>query len=356
MYGDEFFDDLRQFLPHVERIKFLGGEPFLAAETLRVMELLVEMGLAPRCHVTTNGTQWSPRVERILAMLPVDSASVARRATVSTYESIRIGSSWDTVQRNLDRFQAQAEARGTDLTVTFCLMTSNWREFAAFCRAADERGIGCAVNVVAHGPRTSASTGCRRRRWPQQWWCAASTRWPPPKATCSPWSRATWDGELAKLRAVLPTMQAHEAVPGLDDRPMNPGTTPRSPGPRNCGAGIARHETGARGAALAAEHLGSEPATLQLDADGMTAWADLRVEALGSPVEGLAGVHAWSLVDILTEAMGPLDGLGTLTQEDDIGAYRVRFADGRVLQVVTVSDIADDGAITGITASLGWKP
>jgi MoaA/NifB/PqqE/SkfB family radical SAM enzyme len=130
-------------------VKFLGGEPFLAAETLRVMEMLVDANPEARCHVTTNGTQWTPRVERILDMLPVDVAVSVDGATAETYESIRQGSSWDTVQRNLDRFQEIAARKGTDVTITFCLMTANWHEFAAFCRMADARGIGCAVNTVS---------------------------------------------------------------------------------------------------------------------------------------------------------------------------------------------------------------
>ena len=31
VYDDAFFADLRPFLPHLRRVKFLGGEPFLAA-------------------------------------------------------------------------------------------------------------------------------------------------------------------------------------------------------------------------------------------------------------------------------------------------------------------------------------
>ena len=67
VYDDRFFADLDAFLPHLEQVKFLGGEPFLASETLRVMDRLVALGLSPQCHITTNGTHWTPRVERILA-------------------------------------------------------------------------------------------------------------------------------------------------------------------------------------------------------------------------------------------------------------------------------------------------
>ena len=48
VYGEAFFEDLRAFVPHLERAKFLGGEPFLAGETLRIMELMVDEGATAR--------------------------------------------------------------------------------------------------------------------------------------------------------------------------------------------------------------------------------------------------------------------------------------------------------------------
>ena len=68
-YGDAFFEELASFLPHLTSIKFLGGEPFLASETLRVMEMLVEGGHRPKIHVTTNGTQWDEQIEHYVSAL-----------------------------------------------------------------------------------------------------------------------------------------------------------------------------------------------------------------------------------------------------------------------------------------------
>ncbi|MCB1007210.1 MAG: radical SAM protein [Acidimicrobiales bacterium] len=148
VYDERFFDDLRDFIPHLKQVKLLGGEPFLAAETLRVLDLLVEVGTDATIHVTTNGTQWTPRAERVLDALPIDIAVSIDAATRATYESIREGASWDDLTRNLDLFAEKARQRGTWLSITFCLMTLNWHEFAEFCWMADDRGINCDVNTV----------------------------------------------------------------------------------------------------------------------------------------------------------------------------------------------------------------
>lgn len=150
VYDDAFFAELDEFLPHLEHVKFLGGEPFLAVETLRIMERLVELGLTPRCHITTNGTHWTPRVERILEMLPVDIALSLDAATPDTYHSIRVGSNWETVMENLGRFVAHADEFGTEVGLTYCLMEPNWLEFGRFCRMADDLGLLCTVNTVTH--------------------------------------------------------------------------------------------------------------------------------------------------------------------------------------------------------------
>lgn len=221
VYGDAFFDELRQFIPHLRRIKFLGGEPFLASETLRVMDLLAEMQADVRVHATTNGTQWSPRVERILDMLPVDVAVSLDASTRSTYESIRLGASWDDVQTNLDRFQERAARRGTDVTVTFCLMAVNWQDFFGFCQQADARGIGCAVNTVTEPAHLSLY------RLPVDEFKTVLAELERIETEVGPTlgrSRATWLGELDRLRQHEAQKREDQEVAGLDVRRHNPRT------------------------------------------------------------------------------------------------------------------------------------
>ena len=148
VYDDDFFEDLAAFLPHLRIVKILGGEPFLGKESLRVLDMLVEAGLTPEVHVTTNGTQWSPRVERIMERLPMEVIVSLDGCDAETYEAIRQGSSFDLVMENLARFQGYAAKHGTGVHLAHCLMTTNWRRFADFLRFADERDLPVGVNTV----------------------------------------------------------------------------------------------------------------------------------------------------------------------------------------------------------------
>ena len=148
VYDDAFFDDLRPFLEHIEVVKILGGEPFLGRESLRVMEMLIELGTTAEVHVTTNGTQWSPSVQRILEALPMVIIVSLDGSDKETYEAIRVGADFDVVMRNLDRFQGYAASHGTSVNLAHCLMTDNWQRFPDFLRFAEGRGLSAYVNTV----------------------------------------------------------------------------------------------------------------------------------------------------------------------------------------------------------------
>jgi MoaA/NifB/PqqE/SkfB family radical SAM enzyme len=154
VYGDEFFEDLRSFLPHLRTARFVGGEPFMMREHHRVWDQLIEMGLRPDCHVTTNGTQYNDKVERVLANLPVHVLVSMDSSHKDQFEAIRRNADFDTVVANLDRFQAYAADAGTDVVINHCLMRDNWREFPDMLRFAEARGLTLSTSTVFNEPFT----------------------------------------------------------------------------------------------------------------------------------------------------------------------------------------------------------
>jgi MoaA/NifB/PqqE/SkfB family radical SAM enzyme len=155
VYGDAFFDDLRKYLPHLKRMRFLGGEPFLAAEHFRIWEMAIEQGLSPDVHVTTNGTQFNERVERILNHFPVSISVSMDGASAETLERVRRNADYARVRENVSRFREYARQRGTWFGLTFCLMPPNWHEFGAYLQLADELDCDVTVNTVLHPPEFS---------------------------------------------------------------------------------------------------------------------------------------------------------------------------------------------------------
>lgn len=155
VYGDAFFEELDSFLPHLDRITFLGGEPFLGAEPLRVMDRLIESGLRPTCHVNTNGTQWGPRVQRIVRELPLHLAVSVDGYRATTIEAIRVGVDAERLRANIGEMRDECRREGHGFVLTFCLMPDNFRELPDVLAWADEMDCDVFVNTVTSPPRYS---------------------------------------------------------------------------------------------------------------------------------------------------------------------------------------------------------
>jgi radical SAM protein with 4Fe4S-binding SPASM domain len=148
VYSDAFFADLRKYLPHLRRANFLGGEPFLQQECYRIWDMLSEDQIPLPCHVTTNGTQFNSRMERILQNMPFGISVSVDGFTKQTIESVRVHARYETLLENIQHFRDYTLARGTSFGLTYCLMRPNWREFGDFCLWADELDCGVFVNQV----------------------------------------------------------------------------------------------------------------------------------------------------------------------------------------------------------------
>jgi hypothetical protein len=110
--------------------------------------MLIDMGVAVPCHVTTNGTVYDARVERLLWSLPFNFSISIDGVTKETVESIRVHARYDRLMENLRRFNAYVRGRSDPhankrrpfLELNFCVMRQNWHELAEFFLFAEDMG------------------------------------------------------------------------------------------------------------------------------------------------------------------------------------------------------------------------
>ncbi len=231
VYGESFYEELAEFLPHLDDARFLGGEPFLGSEPLRVMEMLAELPRRARVTITTNGTIFTPRVERILERLRPDVVVSIDGASPATFDRIRVGARFDDVLENLDRFRSVLGPQ--KVSVAHCLMPDNWHEFADLLLLAEERDLVVGVNVVRFPPERSLYhlPADELGRVVDQLRSAEPALTGP--------RRAAWDGHVGALARRHAALEAGDADGGLeiafllpDDHPTPvpfppPLTTPR---------------------------------------------------------------------------------------------------------------------------------
>lgn len=155
-YPERFYEELVEFIPHLEDASFAGGEPFLGSEPLRIMELLAEHGEPGLVlGIVTNATTIGPRVERILERTTPGIVVSVDGGTAEVYERIRVGARFDQMVRNLDRLHAIVLDHGTRFTIAHCLMVDNWETFPELLRFAEERGVDVSINTVRFPERHS---------------------------------------------------------------------------------------------------------------------------------------------------------------------------------------------------------
>jgi len=148
-YGARFFSELDGLLEGLDSIELFGGEPLVQDECRQVLDRLVERDLRVRVHLTTNGTVYSPRVERWLTRLPMHVSISVDGATVETIERIRVHARGAEVRANVRRFVAAVRGvAGSHVDLTYCLIQQNWHEFGPFLEWAEGLGVTVFVNTV----------------------------------------------------------------------------------------------------------------------------------------------------------------------------------------------------------------
>ncbi|MGA2251548.1 radical SAM protein [Terracidiphilus sp.] len=147
-YDEGFFQQLRAYLPHLERCKFLGGEPFLQENCYRIWSLIREEHASLPCHATTNGTVWNARVEKTLNAVAFGIAVSIDGYTKKTIEAVRVHARYEYLIANILRLRDYTRSRGTSFSLTFCLMRQNWHEFGRLCLFADHLDCDVGVNLV----------------------------------------------------------------------------------------------------------------------------------------------------------------------------------------------------------------
>lgn len=147
-YTDAFFTQLREYLPHLERARFLGGEPFLQEECYRIWNMIVEDKLGLQCHVATNATVIGSRAESILAALPCSIAVSLDGYKKETIESIRVNARYEKLMDNIYRLWAYTRSKRTYFEFSFCIMRQNWDELGDVCLFADSLDCHVGVNLV----------------------------------------------------------------------------------------------------------------------------------------------------------------------------------------------------------------
>lgn len=149
-YDDSFVEQVAEVVPHLEQVRFSGGEPFLHPIAHKIIDRIVELRPDLRVTVSTNGSVLTPKVRKLLDRTAVHLNVSFDSLRADRYEQIREHADFGVLMDHLEVFQHHAREQGGLLTINTNPMQQNWDEMPDFVRWCDERGLYLTFNTVVH--------------------------------------------------------------------------------------------------------------------------------------------------------------------------------------------------------------
>lgn len=137
-YDAKFVDQLEEFIPYLEEVKFYGGEPFLIDIYYDIWERIMKINPNVRISVQTNATVLNNRVKNILEHTNLHINISLDSLNKTTYESIRKNAHFERVMENVKYFHSYCKSKNTFIGISVCAIRSNWRELPAFVQYCNE--------------------------------------------------------------------------------------------------------------------------------------------------------------------------------------------------------------------------
>jgi sulfatase maturation enzyme AslB (radical SAM superfamily) len=147
-YDNQFVTQLEEFIPHLEEVKFYGGEPFLIDLYYDIWRKIIQLNPSVRISIQTNGTILNNKVKRIMEQSEFHVGISIDSLKKTDYESIRKNASFERTMENVAWFREYCKTRGTFFGIAACAMTHNWQELPDFVRYGNKFDIPIYFNTV----------------------------------------------------------------------------------------------------------------------------------------------------------------------------------------------------------------
>ena len=151
MYGERFFRDMEEILPHVEHVEFYGGEPFLVKEHLRIFEILTRVNARCTIYVNSNAVSFHPKAKHFLETLNFKTIAISMDGVhPELHGEIRIGLRNDLFYQNVDYLLALRAKTGLEVMLNVTEHRKNWFELPEVFRFAEDRRMYLHINTCIH--------------------------------------------------------------------------------------------------------------------------------------------------------------------------------------------------------------
>lgn len=151
-YPDAFFEELKEFIPHLRIATFIGGEPLLIKQYFSIWEMILEDNKDCLIHIQTNGSYLPPRFLEMLESGQFDIGVSIDGITKKSFESIRINANFDEVQQNVRTLKSFVDRGKVNMNINYCPLTLNWKELPGMVEYTSSLAIPLKI-VNVENPR-----------------------------------------------------------------------------------------------------------------------------------------------------------------------------------------------------------
>lgn len=109
--NESFWKEIDQVSDQIRYIEFTGGEPFMIQEHFRMLERIVERGIAGQVeiHYNTNGTQFPEEAENIWQHFKTVEIAFSIDDVAERFEYQRSNAVWSEVEHNIAKFMCMRD-------------------------------------------------------------------------------------------------------------------------------------------------------------------------------------------------------------------------------------------------------
>ena len=150
IYDDSFVEQIKEFIPHLEELRFNGGEPFTQQIVHDICNQVALIKPDIRINVATNGTVYNKKVKRLLETCNIHINISIDSLDEKNYESIRINGVFSELMKNFLHFKSYCKEHNRNLSVMVNPMNNNWWEMPKFVEFTNEHQVHLWYNTIHH--------------------------------------------------------------------------------------------------------------------------------------------------------------------------------------------------------------
>jgi MoaA/NifB/PqqE/SkfB family radical SAM enzyme len=150
MYDQSFVDQLTEYVPHLEEMRFNGGEPFAQKIVLNICDMVAKINPSLKINIATNGTVYNKRVQKILNQNNIHLNISIDSLIKQRYEDIRVNANYDELMTNFKIFHKYSVDGDRDLAIMVNPMRNNWEEMVDFLEFADNHNANLWYNTIRY--------------------------------------------------------------------------------------------------------------------------------------------------------------------------------------------------------------